>query len=72
MQEQVAEVQTSVWTSNTSEGWVFILKEDQIFHIGPRSAWIRVLSVYKKTNIAIVNYSSSSSGGDQSWILTAV
>ena len=47
---KVGEVQTSVWSGENSEEWVFTLKEDKSFRISPRSAWARVLSGYEKTN----------------------
>ncbi len=64
----VGEVQMSDWSYNADEEWVFTSQGNNIYHVGPRNAWPRVMTVYEMTHIDIVDYSSSSA---QNWILTS-
>lgn len=66
----VGEVQTSEWSGDYGEEWVLASKENNSFRVGPRNAWIRVLSVCGTTDIGIMDYDATS--GDQNWIVTAV
>jgi len=63
----VGEVQTSNWSDNVNQEWVFTSQGNNTFRVGPRNAWSRVMTVYETTNIAVVDYSSSAA---QNWILT--
>jgi endo-1,4-beta-xylanase len=62
----VGEVRISDWSDIASEEWVFTSQGNNMFRVGPRNAWSRVMTVYETTHIDVVDYSSSSS---QNWIL---
>ena len=66
--ETVAEVRMSDWSDNAGEEWVFTSQGNNMFRVGPRSAWSRVMTVYDMTHIDVVDYSSTTA---QSWILTS-
>jgi hypothetical protein len=62
----VGEVRMSDWADSADEEWVLTSQGNNMFRVGPRNAWSRVMTVYETTHIDVVDYSSSSS---QNWIL---